>query len=211
MGPELIITAGPSGVVIPTGAQPATWRPLPAALAARGRSRRGGPRGDRHRARSDVGGVPSSPWEPEQKIPHTSAGKGRPPRTLRGPPPVSTSSPSRSRSSAHSDSDGAVVRALPVSKNLIAASASFFDSTVAQIENSLASESDENVPEVWEPRRERRTCVTCDTRWHRPANDMGNGTLMERPLAPPAPGVRFGHAAAISHASPTKMIGSFAL
>lgn len=82
---------------------------------------------------------------------------------------------------------GAAISAVPVSKNLIAAGTSFFDSTVAQIENSLASESVGNLPAVWEPRPERRTCVTCDARWHCPASDMGDGVPPTRPLAPSAP------------------------
>lgn len=81
----------------------------------------------------------------------------------------------------------AAVSAVPVSEDLIAAGTSYFDSTVARIERALTSESDENLPEVWEPKPERRTCIACDARWHCPASDMGDGVPSTRPLAPPAP------------------------
>ncbi len=79
------------------------------------------------------------------------------------------------------------IEVVPVSGEIIGKGTRYFDTTVERIEKALAVESDSSLPEVWEPRPYRRTCVACDARWHCPASDIGENVDKARPFAPSAP------------------------
>jgi len=79
------------------------------------------------------------------------------------------------------------IEIVPVSKALTDDGTAFFDATVAEIEEALKLESDADLPSVWEPRPEQRTCAACDAKWHCPESDLEGGAQLQRPVAPSAP------------------------
>ena len=79
------------------------------------------------------------------------------------------------------------IEIVPVSKTLTDKGTAVFDSTVAEIEEALKAEVDEDLPSVWVPRPERRTCTACDAKWHCPESDLEGAGQLQRPVAPSAP------------------------